>query len=88
MYLGLVGYLRQISLIPKIFDQVQFRYSTICLLINEKLIKLALVDNFLDARIMPENERCGVPAYFKFFKIYYYIWFSRRLRHFENHTCA
>ena len=37
---------------------------------------------------MPENGRCGVPAGFKFFSKYFCMWFSMRLRRFENHNWA
>ena len=48
-------------------------------LCNEELIKFSLTF-FLDAWIMPENDRFGVPAYFKFFfQVYLYMVFNASL---------
>ena len=37
---------------------------------------------------MLEDDRCGVPICLKFFSKYICIWFSMRLRRFEDHTWA
>ena len=72
---NLFNILRQNSLIPKIFVQVSnsdiqriaHEVRDLFILSNKELIKFVFDDIFLDAKIMPENDRCEVLAVSSFF---------------------
>ena len=72
---NLFDILRQNSLIPKIFVQVSnsdiqriaHEVRDLCILSRKELIKFVFDDIFLDAKIMPEIDKCEVLAVSSFF---------------------